>query len=458
MSIPLSDHHPASFRDPSGHIFVEKGVVYRSVNPIFKDAYEQFIQSALYQTLVTEKLLIAHREVPDLKRPDSYKVLQPEYISFISYPYEWSFSQLKDAALTTLRVQLLALEHGFSLKDASAYNIQFHHGKPVLIDTLSFEPYVAGTPWIAYKQFCQHFLAPLALMAHVDLRLGTLSQTHLDGIPLDLAAALLPKKTCFSLGLGTHIHLHARSQRTHANDATSTSKRALPKNSLLGLSHSLESTVRSLRFPKQKTEWGNYYADTNYTAASNAHKVTLVTEWVKKSGAKSVWDTGANDASFSRIASAQGIPTIASDIDPVAVEHAYLQNKQANDANLLPLIIDLTNPSPGIGWRNHERTAFLERGQFDLTLALALIHHLAISNNLPLPLLAAFFAEHTKQLIIEFVPKEDSKTAHLLATREDIFPHYTETGFEAAFGAHFTIQKKVALTESKRSLYLMHRK
>ena len=143
--------------------------------------------------------------------------MQPEIIPFISYAYEWSFSQLQDAALATLAIEKKALEHGMSLKDASAYNIQFRGSRPVLIDTLSFERYREGEPWVAYRQFCQHFLAPLALMSHTDVRLGQLLRVYIDGVPLDLASRLLPGKTKLSLGLATHIHLHAQAQRKYAD-------------------------------------------------------------------------------------------------------------------------------------------------------------------------------------------------------------------------------------------------
>jgi hypothetical protein len=437
-------------------MFTEKGVLYRFVSQTYQEEYDALMQSGLYDALVKEQLLIPHTEVSQPRIRGAYKILKPELVPFISYPYEWSFSQLKDAALATMQIQFLALKHGLILKDASAYNIQFYKGKPVFIDTLSFERYQEGNAWVGYRQFCQHFLAPLALMSQVDLRLGLLSQQFLDGIPLDLASRLLPAKSRFSLGLGSHIHLHARSQKQHANDASSaTAHRKMPKANLLGLLRNLEMTVQSLRLPRQDTEWGDYYENTNYTNASLQDKEKIIAGWVTLLKPRSVWDAGANDGTFSRIASRQNIPTVASDIDPMAIEQAYQSLKKHEDSYLLPLIIDLTNPSPAIGWENQERLSFLHRGQFDLTFALALIHHLAISNNLPLGHIAAFFRAHTKGLIIEFVPKEDSNTQRLLATRPDIFPDYTPAGFEKAFTAHFTIKEKVPVKESTRILYRM---
>ncbi len=189
------DTLPSSFRDPSGFVFRHAGEVYRQVNAGYAGQFEHFLSSGLYDALVSKGYLIAHEDVsdPDIPRaPDCHRILKPRAIPYISYPYEWSFSQLKDAAMLTLRIQTVALKHGFVLKDASAYNIQFDQGRPVFIDTLSFETYQEGAPWVAYRQFCQHFLAPLALMARIDVDLGKLLTTHIDCVPLSLASRLLP--------------------------------------------------------------------------------------------------------------------------------------------------------------------------------------------------------------------------------------------------------------------------
>ena len=203
----------SSFRDPSGFVFWSKENIFRQVNQPYRQDYDFLMSSGLYDTLVEKELLISHQEVDQFPRDQLsfYKIIKPERIAFISYPYEWCFSQLKDASLLTLHIQKTALEFGMSLKDCSAYNVQFRYGKPVFIDTLSFERYKEGDPWKAYRQFCQHFLAPLALMSHIDLRLNQLSRVFVDGIPLDLTSNLLPFKTRFSLALFVHIHLHAKS-------------------------------------------------------------------------------------------------------------------------------------------------------------------------------------------------------------------------------------------------------
>jgi ribosomal protein L11 methylase PrmA len=447
---------PSSFRDPSGFLFHREGRLYRQVNDSYRADYKQLMESGLYRDLTEQGLLIPHVETPEpqMSRGGSL-VIQPETIPFISYAYEWSFSQLQDAALATLSIEKKALEHGMSLKDASAYNIQFRSGRPVLIDTLSFERYREGEPWVAYRQFCQHFLAPLALMSHTDVRLSQLLRVNIDGIPLDLASHLLPSKTRLALGLATHIHLHAQAQRRYADKHAKPTGRKLSRMSFLGLIDNLESTTRKLSWKPEGTEWADYYAATNYTDASLEHKARLVGEYLEKVHPKTVWDLGANTGRFSRIAADRGIPTVAFDIDPAAVELNYLDCRKRNVQNLLPLLSDLTNPSPAIGWQNRERQSLIERGPCDTAMALALVHHLAIGNNLPFDRIVDFLAGVCRTLVIEFVPKTDSQVQRLLATREDIFPGYNQETFEQTFASRFDILASSPIRDSERTVYLM---
>ncbi len=457
-----SDQLGASFRDPSGFLFTRGGVLYRQVNQTYASEYSRLMESGLYEKLVKVGLLIPHTEVDALPADQAiaFKVVQPERVAFISYPYEWAFSQLKDAALATLSLQKHALKAGMSLKDASAYNIQFRRGKATLIDTLSFEHYQEGAPWVAYRQFCQHFLAPLALMVHVDVRLSQLLRVYIDGVPLDLASRLLPSRTRLNFGLLTHIHLHASAQRRYAGKAVSRPQpgRGMSKQSMFGLIESLKNTVKKLVWKPAGTEWGNYYEITNYTDAAFEHKKKLVSEWTVRVNPGQVWDLGANTGVFSRLASERGIPTIAFDIDPAAVEQNYRQVKTAKEQNILPLVLDLTNPSPALGWHNREHESFTERAPSGMVFALALIHHLAISNNVPLPQLADFFFDMGHWLIIEFVPKTDSQVQRLLVSRLDIFDHYNRQEFETVFSQRFAILEAVQVQESERFIYLMRRK
>jgi len=451
---------PGSFRDPSGFVFTRNGDIFRQVNICYREEYDLLKSSGLYAELTTAGLMVTHEELPvDSSDGNAYKLLKPGKVPFISYPYEWCFSQLKDAALLTLDIQKRSLAHGMSLKDASAFNIQFVDGRPVFIDTISFERYQEGSPWVAYRQFCMHFLAPLALMSYCDIRLGEWFRASVDGVPLDLAASLLPFRSRLHPSLFMHIHMHAKSQKRYAGKEIESKKLAagMSKFALLALVDSLVGAVKGLDWKPEGTEWADYYQDTNYSPAGLSRKKELVTEYLKYSAAKSVWDLGANDGTFSRVASSLGIETVSFDIDPACVEKNYRAVKSGKEKHLLPLYQDLTNPSPGIGWASKERASLAARGPCGLAMALALIHHLAISNNVPLRLIASYFASLCSWLIIEFVPKEDSQVQRLLATRTDIFDGYDVDGFESEFQRSFEIVRKAAIKDSCRQIYLMKR-
>ena len=456
--------NPASFRDPSGHIYEQEGVLYRRVNQVYRDNYDLLMKSGLYNELTHQGFLVRHEEVEEEapQQGNAYKVLRPEKIDFISYPYEWSFSQLRDAARLTLAIQLLAMEHEMSLKDASAYNIQFDHGRPVMIDTLSFEKYIEGRPWVAYRQFCQHFLAPLALMSRKDVRLNKLLLGYIDGIPLDLAGSLLPGSSWLNIGLALHLHIHAKTQKAYskspdAGKAGQRKNRPISKNGLTGIVQGLDKTIRKMKCQLSGTEWGEYYQSTNYSDSAFKDKQDAVKEYLEMARPARVWDLGANTGVFSRLASEMGIFTVSFDIDPAAVDYNYRQIRDQREKNLLPLVFDLTNPSPGLGWDCRERDSLMRRGPVDCILALALIHHLAISNNVPLEKLASFFAGLCTSLIIEFVPKEDSQVQRLLASREDVFSDYNQQHFEIVFSKYFKVNQVKKIRDSTRTLFLMHK-
>lgn len=462
MRIPaINEPLTGSFRDPSGRIMVSEGEIRREVHLSYKSQFDKLLSSGLYDNLVKSELLISHKEIHAPLHESLYKTIIPERIPFISYPQEWSFSQLKDAALATLKIAEIALSKGMILKDASAYNIQFLRGAPILIDTLSFDIYKEGEPWQAYRQFCQHFLAPLALMSKSDIRLGRLAQLYIDGVPLDLAAKLLPWKTKLSPRLFLHIHAHARAQGAYADKAdvaAKTKKSArVSLTALRGLLDSLRLTIENLSWQPKGTEWGNYYSETNYSESSFSEKEKIVARLISIIQPKIVWDLGANAGEFSKIASSTAAQVMSFDVDYAAVEKNYLFNVRKKSKNILPLVLDLTNPTPRYGWASRERMGISDRGTADLTMALALVHHLAIGNNVPLSEIARFLSECGSTLLIEFVPKEDSQVQRMLASREDVFHDYSQSGFEAAFGDKFSIVERCEVPGTKRTLYLMTR-
>lgn len=455
---PFDSILPSSFRDPSGFVFEHGERIYRQVNQTYQQHYECLIESGLYRSLVERKALVAHDEVDasaNALTESAYKVIQPQRVPFVSYPYEWSFSQLKDAALLTLDIQQQALAHGMCLKDASAYNVQFVNGKPVFIDTLSFEKYAAGSAWVAYRQFCQHFLCPLALMSHVDVRLSQLLKVYIDGVPLDLASRMLPAKTRLYWSLLAHIHLHASAQQKYGNAAKNGTQRSLSKDRLNALIESLRNAIKNLNWKATGTEWRHYYDNTNYSQASAEHKASIISEHIERERPGTVWDLGANTGFYSRIVSDKDIPVVSFDVDPGAVEANYRKCRDSADVHLLPLLLDLTNPSPALGWNTNERMSLIERGPADMVFALALIHHLAISNNVPLIKVADFLSKVCRTLIIEFVPKTDSQVKRLLSSRADIFDQYSEETFRSVFSQYFRIEHTTPITESERVLYFM---
>jgi 23S rRNA U2552 (ribose-2'-O)-methylase RlmE/FtsJ len=335
-----------------------------------------------------------------------------------------------------------------------------------MIDTLSFERYREGSPWVAYRQFCQHFLAPLVLMSRRDVRLLELMRVHLDGIPLDLATSLLPTRSFLNRGIYMHVRLHARYQRNSEGaasakadeEAKAPQSRTLSKQAVTNLVEDLRNLVRSLDWAPKGTEWAEYYSGDSYERDSLEHKQTLVRDYLKQIAPDCVWDLGANTGVYSRLAADVCNRVVSFDIDPACVERNFLEIKKEKEQRILPQLLDLVNPSPALGWAHDERASLAQRAEADVVLALALIHHIAISNNVPLAKVAAYLAELAPNLVIEFVPKSDPKVKTLLATREDIFPSYTREGFEAAFQEHFEIVKATDIAGSERTLYRMRRR
>ena len=451
----------ASFRDPSGFVFRRDGVLYRQVNRRYAEHFAALHASGLYDALVGQGMLVAHKRVDvEPPRPEIAALLiRPEPVPFISYPYEWCFGQLRDAATLTLDLQLRALEHGMVLKDASAFNIQFLDGQPVLIDTLSFELYREGEPWSAYRQFCEHFLAPLMLIHDVDPWLGRLPALTADGIPLEVASRLLPWRSRLSPSTLLHVHLHARSVRRYGGRTVPKNirRRGLSQKALINLVEGLRHTVAGLDWKAVGTEWAEYETQHGYEPTDHAEKQRLVAEMLRAIGPATVWDLGANTGEFSRIARSGGAFVISADVDPAAVERNYRRVVSERETGIHPLWVDLRNPSPGLGWANSERDSLTARAGADAVLALALVHHLAITGNVPLTNIANWFADLGPSLIVEFVPKHDPQVQRLLVSREDVFDEYTREGFEAAFGRRFEMVDVKHVGDSERTIYRYER-
>lgn len=454
-----NNRHPSSFRDPSGAVIVKDGAIYRTIGPLYLEQYKRLQESGFYKKLFDKNLLIPHEEV----QVDGQMMLKPDKVSFFSYPYEWSFTQYKHAALHTLKLQKYCLQHGFTLKDATAFNVTFHKGAPVFIDTLSFDDYIDGRPWRAYKQFVMHFLAPLVLARYYGNDMLKLLSQHIDGVPLQLAASLLPFKAKLNPVLYTNIFLTAKYDAKYSGDKGKSKEIKVSKAAQVKILDSLYAYIKGLEF-NEKSEWKEYYTFTNYDAAAFEYKKKLVTAWYDGIKVPKVIDVGGNDGTFSRLLKDRAGEIVVTDIDANAVARNYEQVLQGKEHNILPIVSDLLNPSPGIGLNNTERIPLLDRiteAGFGLTLALALIHHISLSGNVPFDMSAKLFASVSPYLIIEFPDREDSWVQFLLNSKREFaghFDNYTKQNFEREYSEYFEIIKKEMIPDTHRTMYVMKTK
>jgi hypothetical protein len=442
-------NEPSSFRDPSAHIFSVDGIYYRYLNPSYRAAYEQLMNSGLYTKLIDLGYLISHEE-EDPQSEDAYKVLKPRQLQFISYPYEWSFSQLKDAALLTLKIQRASLQFGLSLKDATGFNIVFEGNKPIFIDSTSFEIYEPTKPWIAYRQFCECFLGPLLLADYFGSdMIGMLGQFP-DGVPVDMTSRLLPMSSRLKMLPLLHIHLQKA-----VGSTTSTKETSFSKEKLIRIIDHLERGISRLTAEGEVTTWSRYYEETILPGEYLEAKKKAVTDLCSQIKFQHVLDLGANTGEFSLLMASQGKQVLATDVDRRCIDRLY---RSSSDQRITAIVIDMMNPTPAIGWTNTERRSFLQRSRAELVMALALVHHLCIGKNLPFEKLAEGLAHLGDYLLIEFVPKSDPKIQGMLKHREDIFPDYTEEHFTDAFTSYYEILDSTPIPQTGRKLFLLRKK
>jgi len=448
--------HPSSFRDSAGNLFYHQEQLYRGINISYKDHYDQLMTSGLYDILIKKNWIVKHAEVSLDYQHNYYKIIRPQPIPFISYPYEWCFDQLKDAAMRTLDITLIALQHDMILKDASGYNIQFEGYEALLIDTLSFEKYKEGTPWIAYRQFCENFLLPLAITSYTDLRLQSLLAIYIDGVPMDYAMSLLPWRARLSLGINLHIYLHANSITKHNKNIKSDIQVIyITKSKLVQLISHLRDTIKSLHIKNKSSQWKDYYVKDTLAEYDEAKQLE-VQQMLEQCGTiNKIWDMGANNGMYSRIASRYCNHVLSSDIDRYCVAQNYVLNKQHEIKNVLPLYGDLLNPSPAIGWAGQERMSWWDRVEVDVIIALAIIHHLVITHYISFEMIAKLIATKCKYLIIEFANIDDEKVKFLLQNNTNYNYHIND--FLFTFEKYFIIKKHIKLNDT-RALFLMQTK
>ena len=452
---------PGSYRDPAGRIFHLDGRVLRTVMPAAADDYEQVRASGLIESLVADGLLLAEkiidrRELGDVAENASF-VLEHPRLSFVSYPYEWPFPALKAAALLQLEIYLRALEHDVTLSDAAAYNVQFQGARPVFIDHLSFKPYTPGAFWLAHRQFCEQFLNPLVLRASLGIAHNAWYRGNLEGISTTQLARLLPTRKKLSWNVLTHVVLQAYFQKGSANASkagTSGTKRQLPKQSFENMLRSLHAWIGKL-YPADtgKTVWQDYDQQHSYQDDEYREKMSFVTAFVGASKPGMLWDIGCNTGDFSAAALEAGAElVIGLDADQGALEKAFARASDC-DLNLLPLYMDLANPSPDQGWEQLERAGLQRRARADAIIALAVIHHMAISSNIPLARAVHWLVALAPCGVIEFVPKSDPMVQKLLALREDIFADYSLETFTDALQARARIVKRQTVSAAGREMF-----
>ncbi|WP_395049872.1 class I SAM-dependent methyltransferase [Flavobacterium sp.] len=454
-----SKRNTSSFRDPSGFVFIEDNTVKRVVNPIYFEQYKALTDSGFYKTLFDKKYLIPHQEV---SKSNVEIIVEASKIPFINYPYEWSFLQYKHAALLTLKIQKLCLENNFILKDASAFNITFHEGKPIFIDTLSFDFYQENNPWLAYKQFIMHFLGPLVLAKYYGQdHLKTLSQ-NLEGIALQKLSKLLPLKSFLSPTILTNIHLLAKYDKKYESDKKTVNNN-LTKVSQVKLLDGLYDFISNLSV-NENTEWDHYYNQINYNDAAYQYKKEVVKDWFSSIKGETLIDIGGNDGTFSRELKDVAKLIIVADVDANAVEQNYKKVLKNKEITILPIVADVLNPSANYGFNNVERFSFIERvknSNLDGCLALAVIHHITLSGNIPFSFSARFFSQMAPNLLIEFPTRADSWVQFLLDSKREFknhFDFYNEENFEKEYAVYFEIVKKEKIVSSERILYSLKRR
>jgi hypothetical protein len=460
MSVTLQ-----SFRDPFGHVFEADGKICRSVfEPGVKD-FEAARDAGVYDELIEAGLLVPHEEVDvgSLAPEGTVYCLTHPRLPMISYPWEWPFSMLKDAALAHLDAMEILIRCGFWLRDASAFNVQYDGRRLRLIDTLSVGRRVPDSPWVAYGQFCSHFLAPLAMAAYRDIRTLSLWRNYIDGYPLDLATKVLPFWRRWRPGLFMHLTLHSRFQsaadrKENIGKAKVIHKAKVTDRGLIGLVRSLRRTISGIKWKPVSKVWDEYEEIRTYQAEDVTRKSQYVDRVVQLLKPSTVWDLGANTGEFSLIAASQGAFVVSIDGDAACTEYLYQKLPREDGAKgILPLTMDLANPSPGLGWNGRERLSLCDRGPADLVLALALIHHLVFSSCVPLSLIAEWLASISNHVVVEFVPPTDPMVQKLLRNRRDGHLPYNLDVFQLGFGKPFDFIDQTRL-QNGRTLFLCKRR
>ena len=386
-------------------------------------------------------------------------VLRHERIPFVSYPYEWTFGMLRDAALLQLDLELEALSAGLTLKDATPYNVQFRGSRPVFIDVGSFEPLRSGEPWSGYRQFCMLYLYPLLLQAHRGVDFQPLLRGSIDGITPAQAARMFSLRDRLRRGVFAHVALHARfearSARREGGEVKEELRRANFKTELVEANvRRMRKLVERLAWKAGDTAWTGYREQNTYSGEDAERKAAFVRAALAAAPRRLVWDIGCNDGAYSRIAAESAESVVAFDLDHATVEALYRSLLGEGEAKILPLVANLADPSPGLGWRGLERRPLEHRGVPDAVLALALVHHVSITANVPIAEFLDWLLSLGATAVIEFPKREDPMVRKLLSgKREGSNSDYEIGNFERLLAERFSVDRREPLPSGTRVLY-----
>jgi hypothetical protein len=451
---------PGSFRDPESRVFYAGDHVYRALSPDGLADFEALAATGLLEderVVRTDPATDGSAALGDMLVHEPAGVLRHERIPFVSYPYEWPFSMLKDAALVQLDLLLAALDHDMVLKDSTPYNVQFKGGRPVFVDVGSFERLRQGEPWVGYRQFCMLYLYPLLLQSLKRVPFHPWLRGSIDGITPDQMRSLLSFRDRFRRGVFTNVFLHARLERRYADRPDQVKqevRRVFKKELLVANVRKMRKLVERLEWKPPEGVWTAYGERNTYTDEDASRKDEFVREVARSRRWKLVWDLGANNGRYSRIAAEGARTVVAIDADQGPVELLYRDLRAEGNEQILALTMNLADPSPGLGWRGLERRSLTDRGRPELALALALAHHVCIGANVPVRELVDWLASLDCALVVEFPTREDPMVKKLLAPkREGLHPDYELTYFERCLGQAFEVERCERLQSGTRVLY-----
>lgn len=461
--MPEAGIEPGSFRDRSARVFYHQGEVFRGLSERALAEFDALSATAFYARFVASGGLIPSERVDPaaLSLPEAARgwaaVLRHETVPFVSYPYEWSFGMLRDAALLQLDLLIAALDEGMTLKDASAYNVQWRGAVPVFVDVASFERWTPGQPWVGYRQFCQLFLYPLLLLAYRGVPFHPWLRGSLEGIEPDACLNALGARARFRPGVLAHVYLQARAQAAYGDTrkdiradlrAAGFDSRMIKANAVR-----LRKLAAGLTWRCAGSTWSDYTKCGHYEAADAEKKRAFVRDAAAARERRLVWDLGCNTGTFSRIAANHARHVVAIDADHLAVERLYQELKAEGNRKILPLVGNLADPSPDLGWRNLERRRLTARARPDLVLCLALIHHVVIGANVPLAEFLDYLLDLGAEFVIEFVTRDDQMVQRLLRNKEDQYADYHLDVFERELAARCDVLRREALGSGSRVLY-----